>query len=419
MATSSSPRSAGSAISARSSSSSRPATPTLTIPQCSSSSVAPAKSSSASANPCAPSSARPLGRGAGRELEHRARAVELRRGLAVQRHPDRPAGAELEQRRRAGSRRARRRRRSARRRPPRGARRRPASARRPRPASSLGGRRPRSGRGRCPASRARARTERESTVRQLPSACRRRSDARTSRRRWSSGCVSSASGTPSSSSRPSSAAPAALENRSRALLVDGPDPVLRRVDRVAVRDQLVGLAAHLGQPRAQRLALGLEPRPLGLLRVALGLDGAQPREGDRASDHTRTTASTTATITAAMVSLRSTPWWHESCGGPRDDPVGVFLLYRDPDGRRHLFAAPGCARAGHDRPPRELRRRAHLGRPGVARARRAAADGRRWVVCDEGLSHNGTFVNGERVRGRRRLGDGRHRAGRRELARGR
>ena len=29
-----------------------------------------------------------------------------------------------------------------------------------------------------------------------------------------------------------------------------------------------------------------------------------------------------------------------------------------------------------------------------------------WVVCDEGLSHNGTFVNGERVRSRRRLRDG-------------
>ena len=29
-----------------------------------------------------------------------------------------------------------------------------------------------------------------------------------------------------------------------------------------------------------------------------------------------------------------------------------------------------------------------------------------WVVCDEGLSHNGTFVNGERVRGRRRLRGG-------------
>ncbi len=29
-----------------------------------------------------------------------------------------------------------------------------------------------------------------------------------------------------------------------------------------------------------------------------------------------------------------------------------------------------------------------------------------WVVCDEGISHNGTFVNGERVRGRRRLRGG-------------
>src|SRR5262245_33202307 len=29
-----------------------------------------------------------------------------------------------------------------------------------------------------------------------------------------------------------------------------------------------------------------------------------------------------------------------------------------------------------------------------------------WVLCDEGVSHNGTFVNGERVRGRRRLRGG-------------
>jgi pSer/pThr/pTyr-binding forkhead associated (FHA) protein len=29
-----------------------------------------------------------------------------------------------------------------------------------------------------------------------------------------------------------------------------------------------------------------------------------------------------------------------------------------------------------------------------------------WVVCDEGVSHNGTYVNGERVRGRRRLRGG-------------
>src|SRR3954454_5229743 len=29
-----------------------------------------------------------------------------------------------------------------------------------------------------------------------------------------------------------------------------------------------------------------------------------------------------------------------------------------------------------------------------------------WTVVDDGLSRNGTYVNGERVRGRRRLGDG-------------
>jgi predicted component of type VI protein secretion system len=29
-----------------------------------------------------------------------------------------------------------------------------------------------------------------------------------------------------------------------------------------------------------------------------------------------------------------------------------------------------------------------------------------WVICDDGLSHNGTFVNDRRVRGRRRLRDG-------------
>ena len=32
--------------------------------------------------------------------------------------------------------------------------------------------------------------------------------------------------------------------------------------------------------------------------------------------------------------------------------------------------------------------------------------GRDWVLCDEGLSHNGTWVNGERLHGRRTLRDG-------------
>ena len=32
--------------------------------------------------------------------------------------------------------------------------------------------------------------------------------------------------------------------------------------------------------------------------------------------------------------------------------------------------------------------------------------GRDWVLCDEGISHNGTWVNGERLHGRRTLRDG-------------
>jgi pSer/pThr/pTyr-binding forkhead associated (FHA) protein len=31
-----------------------------------------------------------------------------------------------------------------------------------------------------------------------------------------------------------------------------------------------------------------------------------------------------------------------------------------------------------------------------------------WLIVDDGLSRNGTFVNGERVTGRRRLQDGDH-----------
>lgn len=83
-----------------------------------------------------------------------------------------------------------------------------------------------------------------------------------------------------------------------------------------------------------------------------------------------------------------------------------FLLYRDPDGRRVLFELP---------PDGE---RVTIGRrPGCdvplvwdAEVSRLHAElvrmGEDWVVCDEGLSHNGTFLNGERVRGRRRLADG-------------
>jgi hypothetical protein len=83
----------------------------------------------------------------------------------------------------------------------------------------------------------------------------------------------------------------------------------------------------------------------------------------------------------------------------------AFLVYRAPDGRQCLAALePGL----------ELR----LGRdPDCAvcldwdaRVSRLHAElidvGGHWVVVDDGLSRNGTFVNGDPVAGRRRLTDG-------------
>ena len=83
-----------------------------------------------------------------------------------------------------------------------------------------------------------------------------------------------------------------------------------------------------------------------------------------------------------------------------------FLLYMDGDGRQGLFFfAPDAARACVGRlPPSDLLldwdaqvSRLH------ARFERVAND---WEVFDDGLSRNGTFVNGERLSGRRRLKDG-------------
>src|SRR4051794_24487206 len=85
-----------------------------------------------------------------------------------------------------------------------------------------------------------------------------------------------------------------------------------------------------------------------------------------------------------------------------------FLLYSDPAGHRHLLELS---------PERD---RVTIGRRAscdvalewdveVSRLHAALVRmGSEWVVQDEGLSRNGTFVNGERVCGRRRLtaGDG-------------
>lgn len=83
-----------------------------------------------------------------------------------------------------------------------------------------------------------------------------------------------------------------------------------------------------------------------------------------------------------------------------------FLLYRDGEDRQVIVELAGerdrvtiGRRASSDVPlawdPEVSRLHAELERIG--------AD---WVVCDEGLSHNGTYVNNERLQGRRRLRGG-------------
>jgi pSer/pThr/pTyr-binding forkhead associated (FHA) protein len=83
-----------------------------------------------------------------------------------------------------------------------------------------------------------------------------------------------------------------------------------------------------------------------------------------------------------------------------------FLLYQDRDDRQHVFVfATGSVDASVGREPssdlvldwdNEVSRR-------HARFERVQDD---WVLVDDGLSSNGTFVNGERVTGRRGLNDG-------------
>lgn len=83
-----------------------------------------------------------------------------------------------------------------------------------------------------------------------------------------------------------------------------------------------------------------------------------------------------------------------------------FLLYSDGSDRQQLFSfAPGVASASVGRSGSsdlvldwdEQVSRLH------ARFERAQED---WTVVDDGLSSNGTFVNDERLSGRRRLADG-------------
>ena len=81
----------------------------------------------------------------------------------------------------------------------------------------------------------------------------------------------------------------------------------------------------------------------------------------------------------------------------------AFLLFDDATGRQRIVELP------HDRASVTIGRRPTCDVPlpwddKVSRLHaqliRLGAD---WVLCDDGLSHNGTYVNGEHVRGRRRL----------------
>lgn len=83
-----------------------------------------------------------------------------------------------------------------------------------------------------------------------------------------------------------------------------------------------------------------------------------------------------------------------------------FLVYRDGDDREQVFSfEPGSAEASVGRQQSSelvLDWDAQVSR---LHARFERVDGG-WVVVDDGLSRNGTFVNGERLSDRHRLSDG-------------
>jgi hypothetical protein len=82
-----------------------------------------------------------------------------------------------------------------------------------------------------------------------------------------------------------------------------------------------------------------------------------------------------------------------------------FLLYRDGDGRQMIIELGTATRVMIGRRPDN-----DVPLPWDAEVSRVHAQlepvGRDWAVIDDGLSRNGTYVNGERITGRRRLRDG-------------
>ncbi len=82
-----------------------------------------------------------------------------------------------------------------------------------------------------------------------------------------------------------------------------------------------------------------------------------------------------------------------------------FLLWRDAAGTQHIASLATLARATVGRRASCDVLLAHDGE--VSRLHAAfEAIGEEWAIVDDGLSRNGTFVNGARISGRRRLADG-------------
>ena len=83
-----------------------------------------------------------------------------------------------------------------------------------------------------------------------------------------------------------------------------------------------------------------------------------------------------------------------------------FLIYRDGDGKHRLHVLAD----GSDRVTLGRRTSADVPLPWDDEVSRLHAElvrsGRDWSFSDDGLSLNGSFVNGEPIRGRRRLKDG-------------
>jgi pSer/pThr/pTyr-binding forkhead associated (FHA) protein len=82
---------------------------------------------------------------------------------------------------------------------------------------------------------------------------------------------------------------------------------------------------------------------------------------------------------------------------------GPFLLYRDGGGAQVIFFLEGAITIGR-------RAERDVALPWDTEVSRLHAQlepvGSDWTVVDDGLSRNGTYVNGERVNGRRRLREG-------------